>query len=319
MTPRDNFINFLSGKDYEWTPNIMDLCQFRPAFIPDNVARAFVAQQEPWTAPFGGKDLLGVEWIFQSEAGGSMEAGTLFEDIEDWKDHVVFPDLDAMDWEGCAKENAEYLNTDKLITSVIYTGFFERLISFVGFENAAMALIDDEQQEYVHELFQSLSDFYIDLIRRMRKHFGVEFVEIHDDWGTQISTMFSADTHSEMILPYIQRITSAAREMGVYIEQHSCGKIDDLVPNIIASGVATWKGQPIVDNAGLVERFGESFHFGITLLLDDPMEDEQIKEALEKVLSSYKGKRIWLAVFGMALQPSQHELIAEYIHNYPIH
>ena len=123
MTPRDNFINFLTGEDYEWIPSNMDLCQFRPALIPDNVARGFVVQQNPRTEAFGGKDFLGVDWMFQPEIRGSMEVGTLFDDITRWKEHVVFPDLDTMGWELCARENAEYLKTDKLITSVIYSSF----------------------------------------------------------------------------------------------------------------------------------------------------------------------------------------------------
>ncbi|MBR4953113.1 MAG: methyltransferase, partial [Oscillospiraceae bacterium] len=133
MTPRENFISFFKGADYEWVPSNMDQLQFRPAFIPDNVARGFVAQQHNYTGPFGGKDMFGVEWIYQEEQHGSMEAGHLFDDIEDWREHVVFPNLNAMDWEKCAEENKEYLSTDKLIYTTVYSSFFERLISFVGF------------------------------------------------------------------------------------------------------------------------------------------------------------------------------------------
>ena len=113
--------------------------------------------------------------------------------------------MDSYDWEGCAKENAEYLNTDKLVSATIFSGFFERLISFVGFEDAAIALIDEDYQEHVHRLFDKLADFYIDLISRMHEHFGVEYFDIHDDWGTQRAPIFSVKTHEEMILPYIKK------------------------------------------------------------------------------------------------------------------
>lgn len=315
MTPRDNFLRFLSGETYGWVPSNMDMLQFRPAFIPDHAARGFVVQQRPYEGPLGGKDLLGVEWLYQAAVGGSMETAPLFEDIEDWEEKVVFPELEAMDWEACARENADYLKSDKLIATTLYTGYFERLISFVGFENAAMALIDEEQQEAVSALFDKLTDFYIRYIKLLRKHFGVDIVEIHDDWGTQISTMFSPDTHSEMILPYMKRLVEAAHAEGVFIEQHSCGKIDELVPNIIASGVDTWKGQPVVDAFGLAEKYGDSFKFGITLLLDDPLEDAQVIEAVKAVVDKYAGKRIWMGIFGHALRPSQRELIEEFLHS----
>jgi len=242
-----------------------------------------------------------------------MEKAPLFDDIEEWEDYVVFPSLDAMDWESCAAENADYLNTDKLIATTLYTGYFERLISFVGFENAAMALVDEDQQEAVARLFERLTDFYIDYIIRLHRHFGVDMVEIHDDWGTQISTMFSPETHRKNILPHLSRLVSAAHNTGVFIEQHSCGKVDELVPNIIESGVDTWKGQPIVDAQGLVEKYGRIFNFGITMLLDAPLDDSEVIAAIDSQLEKFKGKGIWLGIFGKALKPHQKQLAAEYL------
>lgn len=176
LTPKENFTRFFRGEDYEWTPTSEDLLVFRPTFIPDHVCRGSVAQQEAYSGPYGGIDLFGSAWEFQPANGGSMEVGHQFDDIGDWENCVKFPDLDSMDWEGCAKANAEYLSTDKLIHTTIYTGFFERLISFVGFEGAAMALIDGEQQEEVVKLFDRLADTYIELIRRFKKYFNIGMV-----------------------------------------------------------------------------------------------------------------------------------------------
>lgn len=312
MTPRENFLHFLKNEPYEWTPTNSDQLQFRPTFIPDHVARGVVMQQEPYTGKFGGRDLFGIEWVYEAEAGGSMEVAPLFDDIEEWEDYVKFPDLDAMDWEGCAKANAEYLKTDKIIFTTIYTGFFERLISFVGFENAAMALIDEDQQEIVHIIFDKIADLYIDLIGRMKKYFNVEIVEIHDDWGTQKSTMFSAETHREMIVPYIRRITDAAHKMGVFIEQHSCGKIDAFLPNIIASGADTWRGQAVVDKAALVEKYGDEFKFGVEIRPAAPVGDEEAMTLARSVLEQYRGRKVWIAL-ARTLSPKQKVDIYNYI------
>ena len=107
LTPRENYIRFLKNEACEWTPTNADQLQFRPTLILDHVARGMVAQQNPYTGSYGGKDLFGIDWVFEPSVGGSMEVAPLFDDIEEWEDHVVFPDVDAMDWEGCAKENAE--------------------------------------------------------------------------------------------------------------------------------------------------------------------------------------------------------------------
>jgi hypothetical protein len=49
----------------------------------------------------------------------------------------------------------------------------------------------------------------------------------------------------------------------IMIEQHSCGKIEEMFPSIIASGADTWRGQPMNDKLSLVRRFSSTFRFGV--------------------------------------------------------
>ena len=319
MTPRENFVHFLKHEPYEWTPTSADQIYFHPAEIPDHVARAMVFQQEPYTGPKGGKDKFGVDWVFVPSVGGSMETAPLFDDICDWEKYITMPNLDDIDWEGCAKRNAEFLHCDKMIHSSIYTGYFERLISFVGFENASIALIDDDEKEAVHKLFDQLTELYIDEIRRLKKWFHVDIVELHDDWGNQRSLMFSVETHTEMILPYIKRVVKAAHEMDVLIEQHSCGKIEALVPNMIASGVDTWRGQgAVVDKKWIVDTYGDQFRFGVDTLLDPGATPDMGLDAVKNLFRDYHGKDIWLVSYrgpnGAELNKAINAKIAEIGH-----
>lgn len=309
LTPRENFIRFLKNEPCEWTPTNADQLQFRPTLILDHVARGMVVQQTPYTGEFGGKDLFGIDWVFEPSVGGSMEVAPLFDEIEDWREHVVFPDVDALDWEGCAKENAEYLKTDKIVYSTIYTGFFERLISFIGFENSAMALIDEDQQDDVHEIFGKLAEVYIKLIQRLHRHFNVEIVEIHDDWGTQRDTMFSVGTLKEMILPYFQKVVEAAHAEGVFVELHSCGKIDSFLPAIIPTGIDTWRGQAaVIDKPALVQAYGDQFKFGVEIRPAAPVSDEEIMAMAENVFETYRGKNIWV-ILGRTVAPAQRDAV----------
>ncbi len=316
MTPRDNFYHFLKKEPYEWTPTSLDIKDFRPAKIGDNIPRALVMEQTRYTGTYGGPDMFGINWVFVPSVGGSMEDPDephTFEDIEDWEKTVKFPDIDAWDWEGCARENEEYLTTDKIIHSTIYTGFFERLISFTGFENAAMDLIDEDCQPYVDALFSKLADLYIEIMHRMHKYFNVEILEIHDDWGNQRSLMFSAETHREMLVPHIQRVADAAHEEGIFIEQHSCGKIEALVPNIIESRVDTWRGQgPVLDKKWIVDTYGDQFRFGVDVRPDKTMADEEILPLTKQILADYHGKDVWVVT---AFGPSSNaqNIIYDYI------
>ncbi len=296
LTPEENFLRFLSNEPYEWTPTSLDLHFFRPALVPDNVCRGFVSQQKPFEGSFGGRDVFGCDWVFEDLVGGAIERGTLFGKIEDWEKVVVFPDLDEWDWAGCARENREYLKTDKLISSTIFTGFFERLISFIGFEKSAMALVDEDQQPYVHRLFDRLADLYIDMLGRMRKYFNIRLADIHDDWGTQRSPMFSAETHAEMIVPYIRKVVEGAHAAGVFMEQHSCGMIEPLIPGLIETGMDTWRGQPLCDKEKLVRLYGDRFKFCVEIRPEAPVDDETALALVDETYERYRGKRIWLAI-----------------------
>lgn len=312
LTPRENFLNFLNNKPCEWTPTSADILTFRPAFYPDHLARGMVAQQEPFTGGFGGLDILGCEWEFEELVGGSMETGVLMDSIEQWEDVVKWPDLDSWDWEGFREANREYLNTDKLIQTTIYTGYFERLIAFVGFEKAAVALIDEDQQPYVEKLFDKLTDLYIDVIDRFHRYFNVELVEIHDDWGNQRSLMFSVDTHEEMIAPYIKRLVEAAHAMGVYMEQHSCGKIEKLIPNLIATGMDTWRGQAINDKKMLVDNYGDVFKFGVEVRPKEAVDDATAMELVKGAYDTWHGKNVWIAI-GLPFTPQQKSMMGQYV------
>ena len=314
LTPRENFLNFLNNKPCEWTPTSADILPFRPAFYPDHVARGMVAQQEPFTGGFGGLDILGCEWEFEELVGGSMETGVLMDSVEQWEDVVKWPDLDSWDWEGFREANRDYLNTDKLIQTTIYTGYFERLIAFVGFEKAAVALIDEDQQPYVEKLFDKLTDLYIDVIDRFHRYFNVELVEIHDDWGNQRSLMFSVDTHEEMIAPYIKRLVEAAHAMGVYMEQHSCGKIEKLIPNMIETGIDTWTGQKsVIDKHMLVDTYGDRFKFAVEIRPDGPVDDATAMKMAEDAYEEWKGKNVWF-IDRSFFTPDQKKMIADYVH-----
>ncbi|MBQ1311892.1 MAG: methyltransferase [Blautia sp.] len=275
------------------------MLRFDPDIIPDNVARGAVNEARKYTAEeYGGNDMFGVPWVYSPVERGSIEPPgyTMMDDICDWEDVVKFPDISAFDWEGCRERNKDYLNTDKLISSTIYTGFFERLISYVGFEDAAVAMIDEDAEDAIHALFTKLSDLYIDLIGRLHNTFGTEHIYLHDDWGTQKSTFFSADRHKEMIVPYVTKVVQAAHEMGVFVEMHSCGCISTLLPNLFSTGIDSWRGQPKVnDKYALVQKYGKEFKFGVEIAAPDhEVTDEEADQIARDFAEQYKGANIWI-------------------------
>lgn len=269
ITPKENFFRFVSkDKKAVWTPNEIDIVSVLPKMIPDNVARGLVDDPEPFdpAKEAGGYDLFGVHWTFVPQVGGSMETPGkhLVPDIMEWEKYVKMPDLDALDWEGGAEKLKPILNDGRVKYTMLYTGFFERLISFMGFEGAAMALIDEEEQEAVHRLFDKLCEVYDGYLMRMKKYYDIDIVTFHDDWGSQRAPFFSLDTCMEMLVPYVKRVCQSAHKYGIVFEFHSCGKNELLIDAILATGADLWAGQNLNDWEALAPKCEGKiiFHIG---------------------------------------------------------
>ena len=172
-----------------------------------------------------------------------------------------------------------------------------------------MALVDEEQLESVHELFDHLADMHIEFARYMHRYFGIELIELHDDWGTQTSTMFSRATYDELIAPYIKRITDTLHAEGMLYYQHSCGCIGDFIPALIESGADTWTGQDNAnDKPALVEKH-PGFGFGVRL----PVCGEGIAAAVraaDEGAERWRSKRVWFFL-GVGFSPEQQDAIAQ--------
>ncbi len=302
----DNLRAALSGEGYLWFPKSQDICNVESRINPDHIARAEIQDLGP-VQPLeekGGPDLFGVEWEFVPTVGGSMEkpgVPHLLDDANEWEEKVVWPDIDSFDWEGMAQLNAPFKNEKRVIGCTFQNGMFERLISFMGFENAIMALIDEEQREAVAALFDKLAAMYIHFIDKYREAIGVREVYFHDDWGSQRAPFFSLDTVMEMIVPAIRKISDWCHERGIIFQLHSCGKNEMLVPAMIAAGVDIWNGQEMNDKEMLYEKYGDQIMLGISApALPEDAADEQIREAAAEFVAKHLKYPMMVAGFGVS-------------------
>ena len=293
ISAKENYLRAVKHQRPVWIPMRSDSLNFTPRIYPDNVARAFVLDGRPYNGPVGGPDIFGVVWKYIPVAGGSMvEPGRPFlRSIEEWHDKVRFPDLDSWDWAASAEACREYLNSDKLVSAWVFNGLFERLISFLDFEDAAVAMIDEDQQDEAKALFQALTDFYKKLIDKYVQYYAIDVIHFHDDWGSQRSPFFSLTTCREMLVPYLKQIVDHCHSKGKIFELHSCGKIEALVPAMVEWGVDTWGGQPMNDKKMLYDLYGDKILLGINGPFgpdNPPPEDEQeLRRQLNAFLEPY--------------------------------
>jgi len=292
IMPRENFLSALKRDgNAMWIPTFSDILNVQGRINIDHIARAEVMDLTPLLTEEekGGPDLFGIEWVFIPSAGGSMvkPGAPTLEDVNDWKEIIKFPDVDALDWEGWAKANEQFKDTERVFQIGFQNGLFERLISFMDFEGAAMAIIDDDQKDAIHELFSKLCDMYESFISHYAEYFPVNGVMFHDDWGSQRAPFFSPDTVREMILPYLKRLADFCHARGMYFHQHSCGKNELLIPCMIEAGVDMWLPQDINDVDMLRANYGDKIMLGVSPAVAPDATDEEIDAAAKAFVDKY--------------------------------
>jgi len=313
ISPRENLTLVYSRKKPEWIPVTSDTIYIAPRVDPDNIARCFVYEAIPLKPEemTGSPDRHGIEWVYVPVTGGSMvrPGNPILKNANDWEKVVSFPDVDKWDWEGSKEANKDYIKPDLFISFTILTGFFERLISFMDFENAAIALIDEDQKTAVHGLFQELVKLYNKMIDKYVYAYKANLVSLHDDWGSQRSPFFSLETVMEMIVPYIKQVVDHCHEVGIFYSQHSCGKNEPLVPAYIATGADNWGSQSINDMESVYDSYGDkiilSMPSGLRFekdgwtILSGPEEAAQSAKAfVAKYAPLYSQKPVLCSVFG---------------------
>ena len=272
VTPKENYFAMFEGKNPLWMPMTTDCKGLDPRVDPDNIARGFVFDgEEPYDrAKYGGPDMFGIEWVFVEQVGGSMvQPGKPYmEDANDWEKLIKFPDVNSWDWEGAAKGNAEWMekNKDYVENLTLLNGTtFERLISFMDFEGAAMAIIDEEQVDAVKALCNAILErVYFPYLENVKKYLpGITKITLHDDWGSQRAPFFSLNTAREVFVPVLKKFTDKCKELGYLVELHSCGHTEMNVPAYIEAGFQTWNGMSMNDKRALFEKYGDQFIFGV--------------------------------------------------------
>ena len=105
----------------------------------------------------------------------------------------------------------------------------------------------------------------------------------------------------------------AAHEIGVFVELHSCGMIEPLMPGVIDCGVDTWRGQDINDKKKLVYTYGDRFNYAVNFRPAEQKSDAELIADLDAFLEDYRGKYVWVAFMGRAYAPGQRDMLAEHI------
>jgi hypothetical protein len=146
---------------------------------------------------------------------------------------------------------------DKFVMYCGGLGLFERFHTLRGFENALVDLY--AEPEKTNELLDRILDFHMKAIAKMHKlgNGRIDAVAISDDWGTEVSSIISPDKFREFFKPRYIKLFKQVHDLGMHTWMHSCGKINDVLDDLIDAGLEVVNSQQPMTVG--IDEFAERF------------------------------------------------------------
>ncbi len=174
--------------------------------------------------------------------------------LSDWDkmDDYVFPDPYSPGRLDRIKNLVE--NTDKYIVCWLEYTLFERMWALRGFDKLMM----DPYLEYekFDKLRHEIMKFNIGMAEQAIKA-GVDAIGVSDDWGSQSMNLISPDQWRGEYKPYYKQILDMANAAGKHTWWHSCGRVIELIPDMIGMGLDVLN--PVQPQAMSIEELGKRF------------------------------------------------------------
>ena len=108
---------------------------------------------------------------------------------------------------------------------------FEILSFLLGYETLCYAVVDTP--DLVDAILEKAGAFYVSFTRTLADFSRVAVIWGSDDLGFRSGTMMSPGFLREKILPWHKRCAEIAHEKGKPYLLHSCGKLDEIMDDLI--------------------------------------------------------------------------------------
>ena len=225
------------------------------------------------------------------------------------------PDLDAYDWPDPydphllddARVLREQLGDRAFVVPNIGWALFERAWSLRGMENVLLEIALDPG--YIGELLDRIVEIRLVVIERYLE-LGVDGGYFGDDYGAQVSTLFSPRDWRALIKPRLARLFQPFLDRGLPVMMHSDGDIAPIVPDLVEIGLTALNPvQPeVVDHEWLHAEFDGrlAFYGGVSTQTVLPSgSPEEVKVAARKCVADLAPNRT-----GLMLAPS-HRMMSD--------
>ena len=249
MTPKENYLTMLRGEIPEYIPSMYEE---RAGRFDEELLTPVYAPNGPVVTS------LGVTYVGSPSLnnGAMPKPGViLLEDITKWRDVIHAPDLSDFDWEDYYTKKIKDIDRSQKYISVTGGDYFLTLVSFMGFENAMLALY--EEPEEVKALLEYVSEFDLEVLKQQIRWIKPEVMSIMDDDAALRAPFFSVDMYREFFKPYQKKHCDLAAENGILMERHDCGRSESFVGDWVEMGIRCWNpAQTTNDLVAVKKKYG---------------------------------------------------------------
>lgn len=204
------------------------------------------------------RDDFGVIW---DRSGVDKEIGLIHEPvIRDFDlSGYTFPRFDDVKFANQLKVVQKY-REDRFFLAGIGFSLFERAWSLCSLEKVLLGMV--VEKDFIHTLFSKICDFNLNVLDVILD-FDVDAVYFGDDWGKSDGLIMGKKKWNAFIKPYLAKMYNKVKRKGKLIIQHSCGNIEEVLPDLIKMGVDCYQSfSPDVYNvAKIKETYGDDLCF----------------------------------------------------------
>lgn len=139
----------------------------------------------------------------------------------------------------------------------------EGIINLVGYDNLCFMMFD--QPDLIQAIADRLGEFVVEHYTFSLQHDFIGVALHSDDWGFKTQTLMPPDFLRQYIIPWHKKITECVHSLGRPMILHSCGKLEEVMDDVIDDCRYDAK-HSFEDEIIPIEEYYEKWHDRIPLL-----------------------------------------------------
>ncbi|MEM1507942.1 MAG: uroporphyrinogen decarboxylase family protein [Candidatus Bathyarchaeia archaeon] len=136
-------------------------------------------------------------------------------------------------------------------------GLFERAWLLLGMTR--FFIWSFRHQDALRRLIERIAEVKVAITEELIEKVNIDVVCYGDDWGMEDHLLISPEKWRTFIKPYQAKLYRVAKRNSVLVYQHSDGRVEDLIPDLVEIGVDILNIQRECNNwLKIIERFGKT-------------------------------------------------------------